>query len=534
VDRWPIIYIRGYAGPTSGIDTQVDDPFYGFNKGATHVRADGDGDPAFYQFEGPLLRLITEHGYELQVRGDQRRVLDDLSQEILPNTIWVHRFYDEAATTFRAQPKRSILQRAGEWLHQHVAADGYDIEEAAADLYVLVEKVLARTGADRVYLVAHSMGGLIARCMIQKICGTSAQDGTQRRAAKQIIAKLFTYGTPHGGIATDLAAVNKAMELFGPAGSDIFAPTVMYSYLTPGVSFGDTNHVPDDWDPRTIPSDIFDVDDVFCIVGTDPADYGLSKIVVGPRSDGLVRIENAYVKGAHRAFVFKSHSGSYGEVNSEEGYQNLRRFLFARWSVSLSFAGVSADASHGGASWQADMRLAIRGLPIIMSEQQAAHWCPIILTKEARMAEDSINAPVPIVSTFLFHPEPEGPDRPAGEAASFARYVLTLRAYKIVQKDGAFEFRDHIEQVADWADSLIVDIGPDEDGKMAAWTGWNAEVMGALDSVPRMPTRLQLAADETGVQRGTVQLPAPATVLPIFKAGARLAVTVADREHTTT
>ncbi len=71
MDEHPIIYVRGYAGPTSGIDTQVDDPFYGFNKGATRVRTGGAGDPMFYQFEGPLLRLITEHGYALPVHGDQ-------------------------------------------------------------------------------------------------------------------------------------------------------------------------------------------------------------------------------------------------------------------------------------------------------------------------------------------------------------------------------------------------------------------------------------------------------------------------------
>lgn len=46
--RLPIIYVRGYAGPTSGIDSQVDDPFYGFNRGATHVRVGGDGDPTYY------------------------------------------------------------------------------------------------------------------------------------------------------------------------------------------------------------------------------------------------------------------------------------------------------------------------------------------------------------------------------------------------------------------------------------------------------------------------------------------------------
>ena len=60
MDRWPIVYIRGYAGPTAGINAQVDDPFYGFNSGSTHIRVDGDGAPAFYQFEGPLVRLMGD------------------------------------------------------------------------------------------------------------------------------------------------------------------------------------------------------------------------------------------------------------------------------------------------------------------------------------------------------------------------------------------------------------------------------------------------------------------------------------------
>ena len=45
-------------------------------------------------------------------------------------------------------------------------------------------------------------------------------------------------------------------------------------------------------------------------------------------SDGLVAIENATVQGAPRAFVYRSHSGPYGIVNSEDGYQNMVRFLF--------------------------------------------------------------------------------------------------------------------------------------------------------------------------------------------------------------
>jgi hypothetical protein len=51
-------------------------------------------------------------------------------------------------------------------------------------------------------------------------------------------------------------------------------------------------------------------------------------------SDGLVRIANAVVKDAEgdlnapRAFVHRCHSGQVGIVNSEDGYQNLVRFLF--------------------------------------------------------------------------------------------------------------------------------------------------------------------------------------------------------------
>ena len=42
-----------------------------------------------------------------------------------------------------------------------------------------------------------------------------------------------------------------------------------------------------------MPEAVFDLEDIFCVVGTDPADYGPSRLVVGPRSDGPVRIENA-------------------------------------------------------------------------------------------------------------------------------------------------------------------------------------------------------------------------------------------------
>ena len=46
-------------------------------------------------------------------------------------------------------------------------------------------------------------------------------------------------------------------------------------------------------------------------------------------SDGLVRIENAYVEGGPRAFVSRSPQRfRAASSNSGEGYQNLVRFLF--------------------------------------------------------------------------------------------------------------------------------------------------------------------------------------------------------------
>ncbi|WP_240720077.1 hypothetical protein [Pseudarthrobacter sp. NamB4] len=62
-----------------------------------------------------------------------------------------------------------------------------------------------------------------------------------------------------------------------------------------------------------MPDDGFPVDEVFCLVGSNPEDYdaawGLSCKAVGARSDGLVQIDNAAVRRAPLAVVHRSHSG---------------------------------------------------------------------------------------------------------------------------------------------------------------------------------------------------------------------------------
>lgn len=98
VEKLPIVYVRGFAGDTSGINKTVADPFYGFNGGLTDVRVSGDGEPIFYQFESLLLRLYLDEDYQILVQVGQLAYLDS-HDKVPPDSIWIHRFYDVSATT---------------------------------------------------------------------------------------------------------------------------------------------------------------------------------------------------------------------------------------------------------------------------------------------------------------------------------------------------------------------------------------------------------------------------------------------------
>ncbi|MDQ2812094.1 MAG: hypothetical protein M3Z75_09495 [Actinomycetota bacterium] len=540
MDKFPIVYVRGYAGSTTGIDVAADDPFYGFNSGGTHVRVDGDGDPLFYQFEGPMLRLMSDEGYQLLVRGGQDAYLKTIPDGGLSNaqaSIWVYRFYDPAADTFHTAAKRPFLDGLFHHVEAQVSAPGFNVEVAATGLCDFIKEILAKTSAPKVDLVAHSMGGLVARCMLQKISQTPDSGGEPRTPGAELVDRFFTYATPHGGIVFTAGALNQLEQIVGPSGSAIFSPPKMYGYLTKGAKWGD--EPPPGWDPRVVPPEIFDPDRIFCLVGTDPQDYGLSRVVVGPQSDGLVRIQDAQLANpdTHRAYVYRSHSGRYGIVNSEEGYQSLRRFLFGRYQVTIRFGaldiastGATAVAADESAAWQADLRMSVRGLPVVMDEQLAAHYCPIQLTAElaapAAPAGPAATAGpgglVPLTSVFLLTP-----GSGQGPVSSRCRFAMQLRVFRVVERSGFFDFTDHLEQIADWEDTLIADIGYPDDapttGEPQVWAAWNSAVNGVLanrDPIGDKP--LEVAG------RGyELQLPEPARA--ILGGGSSVYFTVTQR-----
>ncbi len=185
------------------------------------------------------------------------------------------------------------------------------------------------------HLVAHSMGGLIVRSFLQN-------DKISNQADRDLVAKIFTYATPHNGI--DMAGIN-VPKILGWWDLNNFNRQKIAGFLG----------LPEKTERVDTLAGKFDAQRFFCFVGTNHRDYdvafGASRLLAGEMSDGLVKIENATVADAPRAFAYRSHSGHYGVVNSEEGYQNLVRFLFG--------------------DVRADGRLAIAALPLPPSVQKA-------------------------------------------------------------------------------------------------------------------------------------------------------------------
>jgi len=83
---------------------------------------------------------------------------------------------------------KSLLRRHGFDAHHSNVAFAASVDDRASELRSEVRRILEKTGADRIHIIAHSMGGLDARRMIVD-CPEMA--GT--------VASLSTIGTPHKG-----------------------------------------------------------------------------------------------------------------------------------------------------------------------------------------------------------------------------------------------------------------------------------------------------------------------------------------------
>ena len=326
----PIIYVRGFAMTRKEIDDTTADPFCGFNLGSTVYRATPDKatTPRKFVFESPVVRLASDFGYE-DVYENGYDIMDadwaaNPDNRLKSRSIIVYRYYDEASSLLGLSKTPSIESFATK----------------LGELIVRVRDLVCQNRDNGVnpddflcYLVAHSMGGLVCRAFLQN-------PALDKKHARKHVDKFFTYATPHNGI--DVAGVNVPSWL-GLDDISNFSRDRMAKYVDLEEAFKKTKQV--DW----MPERRFPTDRIFCMVGTNRTDYeaafGVSRTFAGHGSDGLVRIENATLTGLRengqpgapcaKAFTYRSHSGYYGIVNSEEAYQNLTRFLFGNVRVDV-------------------------------------------------------------------------------------------------------------------------------------------------------------------------------------------------------
>jgi hypothetical protein len=98
----------------------------------------------------------------------------------------VHGLVDNRSvfTVMQRNLRRRGFTHVYSWNYSPLSAD---VARAARDLGEHIEHICEQTGYDRIHVVGHSLGGLIARYHVQR------QGGDRR------VETLVTLGTPHGG-----------------------------------------------------------------------------------------------------------------------------------------------------------------------------------------------------------------------------------------------------------------------------------------------------------------------------------------------
>ena len=448
---YPIIYLRGFALTEGVIDDTVSSPYMGFNQGSTRIRQTSTGAVIPHVFESPLIRLMKEHGYVDAYRGGQL-----VPQGPVPSrSLWIFRYYDIADQHF------------GEGERKEIEVYANQLREFILHVRDAVLEKKENPGIFRVYLVAASMGGLICRCYLQHasipdLAGGTSQDSQSWR--RKGVDKLFTYGTPHGGI--EFAGV-RIPDLLDWHHFGNFSERRMRECLDL-----------DDNEPLNSLNGRYPEERVFCLVGTNWRDYqvaaGWVRRLVGEMSDGLVLIKNASVRGAARAFVHRSHTGHFGLVNSESGYQNLRRFLFGDTRVLVQMTGVKvslppqlAEAERSGKSirdsYHIDTVFSVRGVPVELSRRRYDEESAIF-----RSREQLTQGPTTLFTTFLTRSARVKPRRRSlGFAVSLQVRVPRYEVDRLL-------FDDYYEGGILFADKLNVEVTPQADGSSRVRYGWDS------------------------------------------------------------
>ncbi len=333
---YPIVFVRGFAFTNRELKDTFYDPYNGFNKASVnllkHTRQPYKNVKEY--FEGMIIKFMKMEGYNYFDQHNEG--IEKLSYPY--RSLWVCRFYD---IDFEFDYSREIQEHAKTLLNlvtkiipQRLTSLG--VEPAPGDGHI------------KVTLIAHSMGGLICRTMMQTLLPNS----------QDYIHRLITLGTPHKGIElkgklTGGLKLHKDLKKFHPDEIVNYLKLNTKNHLANNRKYeahslgivGDQFHYP--------------VKKCMCIIGSDYERNELKFIPVNSKSDGLVLQSNAFlVEGAkpiddeseypessvsHKAIIEKSHTGINGIVNCEASFTIIKNFLFGDTEISISLVDIDPD-----------------------------------------------------------------------------------------------------------------------------------------------------------------------------------------------
>lgn len=492
--NYPIIYIRGYAMTADERNETAADPFCGFNVGSTLYRATASKDqrPEKFVFESPLVRLTTDFQYQhvyqngMDIMDDGWKPPNDAEGNsipgIPPKSIVILRYYDDGSVYLGDGKARNIEEYA------------IRLNKLISRIKELVCQYKPEGGSKmlpeqfKCYLVAHSMGGLVARAFLQS-------NKIEFKNAQTTVDKFFTFATPHNGI--DVLGMNVPSWLTTEQ-ANTFNRDTMANYLNLKPIYHKFDHRVD-----LIPETAMDPDRIFCMVGTNRGDYevaqGVVRAFVGNGSDGLVRIDNASLWGLKEdltpvqvatAYAYRSHSGYFGIVNSEEAYQNLVRFLFGdvRVDINLLVDSVSLppkvqhEVDQGEeleAGYQFEFRATPKGKRWFLTRRQSVEDSPACRSHEDLTGPDAARRNIYLSSVFLSK-------RGKVDKSDGLSYVMTFAAkvpdYSISHRfwpDGHYEGMDLFRGTA------IVKITPPDDIVNGNWNvslAWTEDPQSAINT----------------------------------------------------
>ncbi|WP_299844911.1 hypothetical protein [uncultured Jannaschia sp.] len=334
--------IRGFGGLDTSEERKL--AYQGFNVGSVYPLKRGEN----YVYEGFILKLMkagwqfhdatnvvgfypnesTEEPPEGSIippldtlpkgffHGDRIIIDPAMALSLLKNaedpckTFWVFRYYDLEHREFATYGK--ALVRLIDFIQALATANG--------------------KSTPKVNIVAHSMGGLIVREAVQITYPLSG------RSAADHINKIVTLGTPHGGITFQVFNDLRWAKMLGLSAAD-------------DLDRFNPDNQKDPYQPNSLPNlqKCFPLERLLCVAGTNYRSYSIGSSSFGNRlfsvanefganynrSDGLVKITNALVPDAPRAFVHKCHGGFDSLLTARESFEIATRFFFGDVRVRL-------------------------------------------------------------------------------------------------------------------------------------------------------------------------------------------------------